>query len=362
VSVERWFSRLQPRTAKVFTWIFNEFLKWLKVNGGKFSGSGPDELVDWQRSHPGEYELLDLVQSYITRKDGTYGYKLKCYGCLRSFFLHNRCELPRDKTFRVVGTRPAVMGRLTVDEFRQVLAASNPLYRAIFLCMFQGGMGVEELLYFDRTGLGPVWRQIDGHVHPVRVELPGRKKLKNVKPYYTFLGRDAVDALRKWFEEVRPNTAGKRIFCTQFGNKISYNAAQMYWLDKLEGLGLIRRPHDGNPSNRYGKNLHEIRDLFKTRWRISGVDIEIGDYFMGHDIDSLGYDKSPRDYPDFYRESYERAEPWLNVVTEDPEKVPRSEVHKIRSEVREELDGYKAFLKKLGYAEELEEKLKRREA
>jgi hypothetical protein len=68
--------------------------------------------------------------------------------------------------------------------------------------------------------------------------------------------------------------------------------------------------------------------LFKTRWKVSGVDIEIGDYFMGHDIDDLGYDKSPRDYPDFYRDSYMRAEPWLNVLSQDPERVPRAEMER----------------------------------
>jgi hypothetical protein len=354
VSVERWFSRLQPRTVKVFKWIFNEFLKWLGKSGGQFSGLGPDGLVEWQRAHPGSYDLLDLVQQYIVRKEGTYGYKLKCYGCLRSFFLHNRCELPRDKAFRIVGTRPSVMGRLTVDEFRQVLAASNTLYRAIFLCMLQGGMGVEELLNFDGSGLESARRQIDGRSYPLRVELPGRKKLKNVKPYFTYLGRDAVDALKLWLE-VRPVAAGKRVFCTQFDNPIRYNSMQMYWLDKLEGLGLIKRPHDRNPSNRYGKNLHEIRDLFKTRWRISGVDIELGDYFMGHDIDSLGYDKSPRDYPDFYREGYERAESWLNVVTEEPEKVPRSEVNRMmreQEETKKTVMEIMETLKKMGLAKE----------
>ncbi len=314
------------------------------MGGGEFAGFMPDDLVDWQRKHQGEYELLDLVQRYIMGKEGTYQYKARCYGAVRSFFLHNRCELPRDRAFSVKGTKAAVAGRLSVDEFKRVLAACNPLYRAVFLCMLQGGMGVGERLFFDEFGLKEIRRQMDRGDMPVRVELPGRKKLKNVKPYYTFLGGDAVDALKVWFLE-RPSEAGSRVFVTQFGWPLSYSAMQMYWEKKLSDLGLITRLHNNDSGNRYGKNLHEIRDLFKTRWRVSGVDIELGDYFMGHDIDSLGYDKSPRDYPDYYRERYRDAMSWLNVLSEEPDKVPRLELDKVKRETEIRLRVLEEYVK-----------------
>jgi len=34
----------------------------------------------------------------------------------------------------------------------------------------------------------------------LRVDLPGRKKAKNVRPYYTFIGRDGIDVLRAWLK------------------------------------------------------------------------------------------------------------------------------------------------------------------
>jgi hypothetical protein len=116
--------------------------------------------------------------------------------------------------------------------------------------MFQGGMGVGELLEFDATGLESLMVQLRSNVHPVRVDLPGSKKLKYVKPYYTFLGRDAVDALRVWLAE-RPEEARGRVFCTQFLEPIRYNAMQMYWLKKLADLRLIEKRLNGDPSNRY---------------------------------------------------------------------------------------------------------------
>ena len=337
VSIERWCSRLQPRTAKVCRCIFEDFLVWLRDNGGAFGGMGADGLVDWQRHHMGDYALLDVVEDYVRWKQGTWEYKKKVYGSLRSFFAHNRCELPRDPLFKVQGTRAAVRGSLTIDELRRVLASCNTLYRAMFLVMFQGGLGVEELLYWNRTGYAVMVAGVNGRLTQLRLELPGRKKLKNKKPYYSYLGRDAIDALRSWLDE-RPRAAGKDVFCTQFNQSISYNSMQMYWLKKLSDLAIIEKKHNNDSSNRYGKNLHELRDLFKTRWRLTGQDMELADYFMGHDIDEYGYDKSPMVYPDYFEEGYRNAQPWLNILSGDPEKIPRVEVNRQLRELREVQD------------------------
>jgi len=41
-------------------------------HGGQFSGLSPDELVAWQQGHPAGYELLDLLQRYVTDKGGRF--------------------------------------------------------------------------------------------------------------------------------------------------------------------------------------------------------------------------------------------------------------------------------------------------
>jgi integrase len=281
----------------------------------------PDGLVEWQRVHPNEYGLLDLLQEYVRGKRGRASYKRNVYNVVRSFFGHNRAEMPRDRRFRIVGDEPSVVGRLGVEELKQILIASNRMYRAIFLCMFQAGMGIGELLYWDRTGLAEVRRQLREDRRLLRVELPGRKANRNKKPFYTFIGRDGQEALRAWLR-VRPNFGGN-IFYTNFGTPLKQSTVRTYWLRKLERLGLITRMPGGREGGiRYGKNLHELRDLFKTRWRLSGCDPEVADWFMGHDIDRLGYDKSPWEYPEWYEHQYLKAEPWLNILSEDPERVP----------------------------------------
>ena len=42
---------------------------------------------------------------------------------------------------------------------------------------------------------------------------------------------------------------------------------------------------------------------------------------MGHDVDPLGYNKTMNDKVYILRE-YRKAEPWLDLLTSDPERIP----------------------------------------
>jgi hypothetical protein len=47
---------------------------------------------------------------------------------------------------------------------------------------------------------------------------------------------------------------------------------------------------------------------------------------MGHTeaLDRYGYDKSPWRNPEYFRAEYMKAEPWLNILSQDPESIPRA--------------------------------------
>jgi hypothetical protein len=66
---------------------------------------------------------------------------------------------------------------------------------------------------------------------------------------------------------------------------------------------------------------------------VSGVDVEIAEFFMGHSLDQYGYDKSPYHNPEWFREQYMKAEPWLNILSDDPEKIKRNEIAPLRKEI-----------------------------
>ena len=54
----------------------------------------------------------------------------------------------------------------------------------------------------------------------------------------------------------------------------------------------------------YRIHAHEFRDTFKTSARVSGIDGPVADFFIGHNIDDEGYDKTPWTSPEHFRDQY----------------------------------------------------------
>ncbi|MEM2127798.1 MAG: hypothetical protein QXH67_06220 [Candidatus Bathyarchaeia archaeon] len=321
----------------------SEFRGWLRWLGERGFEADPDRLVEIQRREGG-YKLLDLAEEYVLGLDHLRAAsKMRVLASIRSFFMHNRAELPRDPGFRVRSEVPRVVGNLSVEVFRQILAGCNRLYRAAFLCMFQGGMGSGELVWWSLNGYEELVRRLERREHPIRVDLPGRKRMRNIRPYYTFIGRDAITALQEYLKgEVR---AGREaIFINQYGKPLTTKNLTFYWTERLRRLGLAKPQGGVGKGIRYGSNPHELRDLFRTRWEMSGAPGVAAEYFMGHTIDPMQYNKAYRDV-DYMMECYLRAEPWLNILSEEPDKVSTFKFEQIRRQqleterrLREELE------------------------
>jgi len=326
VSVIRWRERVAEGTFDRYWYYFRVFLGFLEGRGFLCD---PDALVEFQRVNR-DYQVLDLLQVFVSGRRMRASTKLFAYSTVRSFFLHNRASLPQDGAFKVRGDAPRVVGSFSVGEVVQVLLASNKCYRALFLCMVQGGLGIGEVLYWSANGFESLVEQLDDNVEFVRVELPGRKRGRNVRPFFSFLGRDAQKALRKWIEE-RGRGPGE-IFVNQFGGPVTQHSIQRYLYHKMIRLGIIKKPDTSGMTSkdygtiRYGKNPHEFRDFFRTRWQMSEADDPlVAEFMLGHIVDPLGYNKAMKN-ESYVRGQYRKAEPWLNILSEDPEKVPRERV------------------------------------
>ena len=141
--MENWLSRLSPSTQIAQESFMNILLRWARLNGGKFAEFTPDELVEYQKQADNgiRYEILDtVVQPYIRDAKGTFNTKRVRYSNIRSFFTHNRAELPKDPNFKLRPDRQPIRGILTPDEIRRTILASNKAYQAAFLVMFQSAM------------------------------------------------------------------------------------------------------------------------------------------------------------------------------------------------------------------------------
>ncbi|MBA7638254.1 hypothetical protein ES703_45907 [subsurface metagenome] len=315
-TVDKWLGRMAPSTARTSMVFLRKFMRWMGENGGQFADYTPDQLVLYQKEaeNSQQYDILDLVQGYVGQLDLRAKSKKREYAALRSLFAHNRATLPVDPTFRVRSQHMPVEGILKVEEIRDMILSCNKVYRAVFLCMFQGGMGLDELDHWNRNGWDKLQQDLRGDPEFIRVDLPGRKLRKNVDSYYTLLGPDAIKVLKEWVA-VRPEDV-EAIFTNQHGAPVHLHSARQYWLRHLEKLGFIQRERNGKKSNRYGKSPHEMRDVFRSQWEKSPAKASVAEFMMGHTVDPLHYNKACRD-EDWVREEYLQALPMLQIMSSD---------------------------------------------
>jgi hypothetical protein len=324
VCVERWMSRLAPDGAVNYRRNLTNFVEFLGRGGSALVGLSSDELVAYQLEHK-DYVILDALQDWVVEGTGRglrYNTLVYGYTAVRSFFMHSRAMLPMDPGFSIRSDTPGVSGGLGVEVIRRVCLASSVKYRAVFLTMFTGGMGCKELMTFSAGGRASLEKQLGEDAYPIRVDQPGRKKKRNKAPFYEWLGRDAREALVAWLEHSR--LKGPYIFTSIGIRPLTYEPMRLYWTSKLRELGYIEKDdaersvswEDRSVTGRirYGQNLHELRDTFRTRWHLSKADPLCAEFLMGHTVDVLGYNKAMEDL-EYTRAEYLKAEPWLNVIS-----------------------------------------------
>jgi len=201
--------------------------------------------------------------------------------------------------------------------------------------------------------------------------MPGRKQNRNVRPYYTFIGSDAVEALKQLFHSKGWNRDDV-LFRTEYGKPVSATSLQSYFKVRAFKLGIVKaytpkcldcggetvkRHHRKKGEKRlyylctacqsehlpsefkgereewshicYKLRTHELRDLFRTEFHraqtYNGADPDAAEFFMGHMTDPLMYDKIMRD-KSYGLQQYRRAMPFLNVLSEEPRKIDRVEL------------------------------------
>jgi len=314
-SVRNWLSRLRPSSAESYIFQLKRFYKWMRKNGVEIGKLSPDELVVLQSeaSNSERFKVLDVLQRYVGENHSTLSYKKKMYQSIRSFFLHNRAELPQDRSFNIRGDKPKTVGTLTIDEVRLIILASKPVYQAAFMCMIQGGMGGDEVCYWSMNGWAKLEEDLKGDPDLVEVELPGRKAKRFENPYFTLIGGDAIEALRKWLP-YRPENS-PYIFTNQYDEAITPHALGIYWVRVGRRIGVIDPIKRGRGrGHQTGKNLHEIRDVFRSQWEKSPAKASVAEFMMGHVVDPLEYNKAHYDRK-WVRKEYLSALPMFQLMS-----------------------------------------------
>ena len=248
--VKAWLNRLEATTQYNYRRAFYDFYRWLQLNSDEYEGLTPKQLLDAQDKTLGRerFRQLDLIQQWLLQLNGRTGSKQCAYSAVRSFYLHNRVPLPKDVTFKVKGDKPPIQTELTVEELRKIVLSSNDAYQAVYLCMFQGFMGCAEFEHWNTQGWKETEPQLRDGKQRLKVILPGRKHAKNRLPYYTFIGKDAVNALKNYLETTRGRIGkDEPIFINKRGLPIRRGALERYFIRHAFELGIIRQWTPGCP-------------------------------------------------------------------------------------------------------------------
>jgi len=300
---------------------FKLFYQWLQ-DQERLKDLTPKELIEFQENaatKEDKYLILDTVIKYIQVHKWTINTKRTYYSALREFFSKNRAPLPLERINFSTNIQEPKQGELRVEDIETLIKNSDLQMRAIYLTLFQGLMGQEELITFNTRCSGDLVKHLRENEknlsRPFRISFSGRKRTKGKRPFYTFIGEDALNAIKEYFERERGwPKEGEAIFMNQERRPITKQGTRANHLRLLARLKYIQRV-GGSSSTRYGLNLHEFRDQAKTWLHVRGkVDMACVDFWMGHVVDPLGYDKFSRE-EDYVLGHYLRAQPILNIVS-----------------------------------------------
>lgn len=361
---QSWLSVQVPGTRKIFSYNFMRYWCWLQQRTGFRT---PDELLrDFEGLNVKEqYRHLDWLKEFILSLDAGSRYRKSVWSAVKSFYLHHRLPLPllnaseRREMFRsspLDVSRVMNASHLSREDVRNLILACNEPYRTIILLMFQSGMGLAEFMWFNVNG----YQQIkDVNKEPLQVQLYRVKTSgEKIRKYYTFIGCDGVEALKRWLarrERItgKPLKEGEPIFiCWRKGadcwTNVKAGTIRKHMLRSVVRAALIPENRGRDYYNKF--HPHELRDAFKSICSLSGVSPIASEFFLGHTIDVDGYDKSPWINEEFYRREYLKAEPMLNILSNpgDQQKLRQQDwklkqVEAKLTELSEELARRRAF-------------------
>ena len=352
--VREWASDLSPKTARNYVYYLLHYIRWAAEHG--YWNSASEMLDDYRSLGPDEkYKHIEILERYIKScKTGSSDRRARWYA-VKSFYEYHRLklpELPRSRMsalFRPSDTdkrRAVELKPLELEEVRKIVLNAPQPYKAAIITMFQGAMGLAEFEQFNRISWKEVVKKLD-EPGPVRVDLYREKTSREkVRKYYTFIGEDAKTLIKEWLT-IRPKAKIEYLFITFHKQRSKYVPVTGRQLaDTIrkiaKRIGLI----GDNSLGRYHIHAHEFRDLFKSLCTLSGVNPVASEFFLGHKIDKLGYDKSPEYDVEWFKREYMKVEPKLNVISNPSGADVKSKMEEMRKEIA--LEAIRRFAEALG--------------
>jgi integrase len=197
-----------------------------------------------------------------------------------------------DLSVRLKGRRrmpkPRVQNRRMIVGAEQVKTlydhARSPRDRAIILVNFQGGLDASTLCSIK---YGDVAEGLAKNEHPLKLEL---QRPKTGADFYTFLGHDAIEALKVYLADMKQRkvtfTCETALFL-QGQSKLPIVTDNIQDMMKQVAIraGFIDEKNNGHAFNLLGP--HALRESFGSIMTNSGVPDTLVDFWLGHEIGEM---------------------------------------------------------------------------
>lgn len=401
--VSEWLGSVAESTAGRYLVVFSGFLDWIEGGNSRleldgYAGSLPGRLLELQkflnRNGEGRKAILRASYSYIkgvgNERRWRTGYRKKVLSTIRSFMVYHLDETgyPKEKARKIASVLRSSQKKaektLSLVELQQVAIKSTPMYRAVIKGMLASGMGMDEIVEFSNQGMSALREAMTKLVNGDVIEIYlGPRKINVDKEFYVYIGGGAYRELLNWLK-VRekkerifndPDLMARRerrsqgvrefpdaIFVTNTFTPLSTHGFYIYFSRKMDQLGFIEKEENGTTGTRYDKNPHQIRSLFRTQWSKSRRNPDLGEYFMGHTVDSLDYNRA-HDDRDYRIKEYLSALPYLDMDSErafgqvDEEEVETlsNRVKELEAQINLMMPAFKVAQRMMDQRKELEE-------
>jgi len=289
--VKKWLenrAKNSPSTYKVYLVAFRKYLQFTKQTveelieeiNEEFKKS-PTERGEIERKVKAFYYWLVNELRLAEKVGATY------VGAIMSFY--------RTYNYRVnVSIRkelkPAVKHRkvnLTPEDIRKMVNhAKSPRDRAIILVLAQSGMDLSTLCSLK---VRDVWKGLQDSEVPLRIHLIRRKEKVE---YDTFLGHDAIEALKTYLKERQAKEGNLDLDSPLFvkeGTKrkkiegITPRLIEKIFREIAVESGLVSK-EEIKQTNWNPYRPHALRRFFADRLRVAGVNEEAINYMLGHKL------------------------------------------------------------------------------
>ena len=270
------------------------FYNWLVSEAPK-RGPGGRKLEGKGLSSKLAHTYVNAIRSFYD----TFGVVVKLKG---------RSALPKP---RVVNKRI----RLTNMDVKRLLDhCRSPRDRAIILCMFQSGMDVSTLCSLK---YGDVAEGLKRGDHPLKLEL---YRAKSGTEYYTFLGRDACEALNAYLNDLKAKgirlSYNDPLFLKEGRKALSKEPIKPHLVQKLMRelalkAGFVDENMNGKAINPVSP--HALRESFGSIMTGHGVPKSVVDFWLGHEIGEMARAYQDARYEDLKR-MYLEMEPYISVT------------------------------------------------